>query len=237
MAVIKIKVLIQESVMACLGKPLLPVEMDIQDIDYSQALIKYYAYLPLRAVKNYQFTADREVSQSISELISGIPVSKPEDTEDLFYVGVANFSVRLQTSSIRLNEYLLGTDYVFPNAEPMKQSLLNTQMGENVGDPYYEEDFLNNKVNWVVGGNCTLSVSYGFGSLNIGIIPMRHLELMSALVGCSYYKRLLAIRNTGVFPGADFSINTTLLESALKEAQSKVDEILGSIGIVPATIG
>lgn len=234
MAAIVTQTLIHDNVLAPLGAPTLPQELDIQTADYQQALIKYYSYLPLKISVNYTFTTDREVSQDIANLLTKITVSDPTS---LFYVGVINFSVRLQTTSLRLNEYLLGTTYVFPNADPLKQALLNTQMGENIGDPYYEENFANNCVNWVVGGNCTLSVIYGLGSTDISITPLRHLELISDLVGCTYYKRLLAIRKTGQFSGADFTINTELLADTLKDAQTRASETLSSIGLVAVTIG
>lgn len=220
--------LISSAVYAPLGAPTLPTELNIQPTDIELALNKYYTYIPIKKTHTYQFSSNREIAQSITELLPG---------PDYFYVGVLAFASRLQTVSPRLNEYLLGTTYAFPNAEPLKQSYYNTVLNENLGDTYYEEDEPNDKINWVVGGTCTLSVTYGIGHNSIDSIPRRHVQLMSYLVGETYYNRLLAIRKTAEFSGSDFSINTALLEDALKRAQTEGQGILDSISYVPVTIG
>jgi hypothetical protein len=104
--------------------------------------------------------------------VSGAVAAKTSSA--YFYVGVLHFANRLQVGSNRLNEYLLGTTYVFPNAEPDKQNLLNTAYDYHIGDPQYHEDFVNNKVNWIVGGSSVLSVLYGLGHKDPLKLPHRH---------------------------------------------------------------
>jgi hypothetical protein len=57
------------------------------------------------------------------------------------------------------------------------------------------------------------------------------------LIGNVYYKRVISIRKTGNFDNADFKLDLTTLEDALKESQARSEEILGSIGLVGITIG
>lgn len=220
--------LVLSEVYAPLGAPTLPQELSVQPQDIELALNRYYSYVPVKKTSTHSFTTTREFGQQISELL-------PD--ENYFYVGVVTFSVRQQTVSPRLNEYLLGTTYVFPNADPLKQSFLNTQLNENIGDPYYEENFVDGVVNWVVGGSCTLSVTYGLGHIDIEKVPRRHIRLLSYLVGQTYYKRILSIRKSASFNAADFKLDVSLIEKALEDSKTEGDEYLNSIGLFPVTQG
>lgn len=219
---------------APLGAPLLPVELAISDQDHLAALLKYYSYLPIKVTKEYQFTAEREQIQVMSQLLPDYGVQVPSE---YFYVGPLAFAPRLYTTAPRMNEFLLGVPYMFPNEQPDKQQYINTIWGENIGDVYYEEHPESDSINWVVGGSCVLSVTYGIGHKNIDKVLPRHIELLSCLVGEVYYKRLLAIRNTGKFDHADFSLDTSLLKEAYDTAVARAAEIIDSTGLVPVTIG
>lgn len=220
--------LVLSEVYAPLGAPLLPQELSVQPTDIELALNRYYSYVPIKKTASYSFTTTREIEQSIPALLPG---------EDYFYVGVVAFAPRQHTVSNRLNEYLLGINQTMPNADPLRQSFLNTQLGENIGDPYFEENFAEEKVVWVVGGACTLSVTYGLGHLNLEKIPRRHVKLMAYLVGQTYYKRILSIRKSAKFDNADFQLDVSLIEQALSDATKEGEEYLSSIGLFPVTLG
>lgn len=220
--------LVLGEVYAPLGAPTLPQELSVSATDIELALNRYYSYVPIKKTAVYTFSANRETSQLIADLLAD---------ENHFYVGVVTFSARQQTVAPRLNEYLLGTTYVFPNADPLKQSFLNTQLSENMGDPYFEEDFVNGVVKWVVGGTCTLAVTYGLGHLNLEKIPRRHIKLLAYLVGQVYYKRILAIRKSASFNAADFKLDVSLIEKSLDDANKEGEEYLNSVGLFPVTAG
>ena len=214
--------------LAPLGAPLLPTELEISSLDFEAALAKYYSYVPYKLNKEYNISGLYNVTQKMTDLLP---------SADYYYVGVVSFAIRSQINQSRLDEFLLGHNFVSPNIPVDKQAYFNTMIDLQTGDPYYEEDFVNEEVRWVVGARGTFAVVYGLGHNDPDKVPRRHFELMAALVGCVYYKRLLAIRKTGTFSGADFTLDASILQSALEEAQTRSTEILESIGLVPVTLG
>lgn len=221
--------LAKDVVKAPLGVPTLPVELDVSESDVNAALVKYYSYVPIKKIVEHSFGPERELTQPINTLLP--------NTDDYFYVGVFGFATRMQVGQTRLNEYLLGTTYMWPNGEPEKQMMYNTLLDWTTGDPYYEEDFVNNQIKWVVGGSCRLSVTYGLGHHDATKLPHRHVDLFAGLIGLRYYERLIAIRETGDFGASDFKLSTVLLNKTLDETKVRVEEQLNSIGIFPATLG
>lgn len=220
---------------APLGAPILPVELSVTDVDRQLALLKYYSFVPIKSTKEYSFTTSREVTQQILDLLPVDNNGNPD--QNYFYVGVMSFATRLFTTAPRMNEYLLGTPYMFPNEEPETQAYINTLWDYNIGDVYYEEKPDLGLINWVVGGSLVLAAVYGIGCMDIEKTPYRHVELIGHLIGVNYYKRLLAIRKTGKFNNADFTLDTSVLENALKEAIDRSTEILESISMIPITSG
>ena len=221
--------LVRERVVAALGAPVLPLELEISAFDYEAALTKYYTFVPIKVTRTAAITTGSyQYAQPIADLFP---------SSEHFYVGVLSFAMRGQVNQNRMDEYLIGNNY-FANSFPVdKQTLLNTQMDLQTGDPYYEEDFVNEQVRWVCGSVGQLSVIYGLGHGDINRAPRRHVELLSYLVGEVYYERLIAIRKTGQFSGADFTLNVDLLEQARVNAQNRATEILESISLIPATLG
>jgi hypothetical protein len=239
-----IRNLARDLVLAPLGYPTLPQELQPSATDFDNALITYYKHLPLKVTRQETFRSERETAVSMDRILPDYATTLGAETPSpsrYWYVGVLAFAPRLQVGSNRLNEYLLAdgpnSAYVFPNAEPLKQGLLDTMYDYHIGDPYYEEDFVNRVVRWVVGGSSLLSVVYGVGHSDPDRLPYRHLELYKHLVGATYYERLLAVRKTGKFTNADFTIDTAQLESTLEEAKKRSDELIGSMGLVPVTSG
>lgn len=214
--------------LAPLGAPLLPTELAISPLDFEAALAKYYSYVPYKINKEYNIAGAYNFTQPIADLLP---------SQDFYYVGVISFALRSQINQSRLDEFLLGNNLVAPNIPVDQQAYFNTMVDLQTGDPYYEEDFVLEQIRWVVGARGTFAVIYGLGHNDIDKVPRRHFELMAALVGCIYYERLLAIRKTGTFQGADFTLDTSILASALERAQTRSTEILESIGLVPVTIG
>lgn len=214
--------------LAPLGAPRLPTELEISPLDFEAALVKYYSYVPYKKSENYSVTGIYSFKQEMAALLPA-----PE----FFYIGVISFAMRSQINQSRMDEYLLGNNFVSPNIPVDRQAYFNTMIDMQTGDPYYEEDFVLGEVRWTVGARGTFCVIYGLGHNDINKVPARHYELMAALVGCVYYERLMAIRKTGAFQGADFTLDTSVLASALERAQTRSAEILESIGLVPVTLG
>jgi hypothetical protein len=221
--------LIRSLVYAPLGAPLLPTELDISVEDEQLALSKYYSYVPIKVVRNYpSATSGYSFSQQMAELVP---------SADYHYMGVVSFAMRAQLNAARVDEYLLGNGYLAPHVPLDQQAYHNTMMDLQTGDPYYVENFVEEKVDWTVGQRGTLSVVYGIGHNGLDKVPRRHIELMAALVGVAYYTRILAIRKTGAFNGADFTLDGSVLQNALEQAQLRSDDTLAAIGLVPATLG
>lgn len=159
-------------------------------------------------------------------------------TGKYFYIGVLGYSVRNQLGQSRFDDYLLGLNYAVPNFDPVRMNLNATLIDMNVGDLHYEEDQSNNTIRFVVGGSCFVAVTYGVGSSSIEDTPLRHLELVSWLIGLQYYERMLAIRKTGSFKGQDdFEISTDQLEKALEYAKTRSEEMLRAVEFIAATKG
>lgn len=222
--------LIRSLVYAPLGVPTLPTELDISAEDEQIALSKYYSYVPIKVVRNYQsLNSSYTFSQPMAALLP--------NPEEYYYGGVVAFAMRAQLNAARVDEYLIGNNYLAPHVPLDQQMYHNTMMDLQTGDPYFVEDFVGEKVDWVVGQRGTLSVVYGIGHTDLDRVPRRHIEVVAALIGCVYYERMLAVRKTGQFNGADFVLNADVLGEALKLAQTRVDETLAAIGVVPATVG
>lgn len=225
--------LVRELVLAPLGAPTLPVELDISAADRMAALYKYYSYVPYKVTKQYSVQGSYQFAQPMAGLLP----TPPDEGEQFFYVGVFDFGFRHQIGQSRFNEYLIGNNYLSSQQSVEKQALLNTLLDQYTGDPYYEEDFIAGEVRWVTGARGSFAVTYGLGYTGLDKVPVRHLDLVARLVGCTYYERLLAIRKTGSFTGADFTLDTALLESQLAAAREKSAEALESIGLIPITSG
>lgn len=226
-----IKEMIEGSVYAPLGAPALPAELEIQAIDFYNALTKYYTYLPIKIERSYNmFNSGREHRQVISELLK---------TPDYFYLGVVGYAPRYQVGQYRFDEYLLGLNYSVPIYDPLKKQATDAYIDQNTGDPYFNEVLDDDEpyIQWVVGGFCTLGVQYGLGQNNVEKIPRRHFELVSKLVGMSYYQRLISIRKTGNFSKSDFSIDISFLEKVLEQVSKDGMDMLTSMAPYPLTIG
>ena len=220
--------LVHARVYNALGAPELPVEMQVSEEDIEAALVKYYSFVPIKEIRTYGLNGQIFAqSQPIDELLP---------SEDYFYVGVFSFAVRNQLSANNFNEYLLGLP-MMGTWSPEEKLRLDTKVDMMTGDPYYRENFVEGKIEWVVGSMGQLSVVYGLGHTNVELIPRRHVELMAYLTSEVYYERMLAIRKMGSFGGADFTLDVAQLQAALDYAKSRGTEILESIALVPATLG
>jgi hypothetical protein len=214
----------------------LPRELNISSADVNNALLEYYQNVPIKRTRNYTAVNVRELKQDFEELYQ---------TDDEFYVGVLDFYIKHQMSTMGgLDSFLLGS--MLPGqiptitgikGGPMGVLLDNTITDMVVGDPYYEEDELEKCIKWVVGGYGVLSVIYGVGTWDVERTPHRHLPAVSWLVGKYYYERVLSIRKTGKFEKTDFSLDVSQLESSLQRAKEMSHEYLNSIKYMPITRG
>jgi hypothetical protein len=229
--------MVTSRLLAALGAPILPQELapSVTD-DFAPALVKYYSYLPHKVGRMYPITNTREMEVVHASVFPDYVVGQPY-TGDYFYVGVIHHAIRHQIGQNAFNQNLLGIEYGQPTPDPLQNLEFATALDISTGDTYYEEDFVNDKTKFVLGGSGTFSVIFALGHSNPEKVPARHVELLSWLVGAVYYERLLAIRKTGAFSSADFALNTAQLESALKEAKDKSASYLESAGLLAATLG
>lgn len=223
--------LLKHEIKAPLGGGDLPQEVDVHDSDIALALLDYFKYSPIKVTKSYPMWGQREIEIDIASLY-------PDTTSGYFYTGVMHFEHRSQLGLTRFDEMLLGFQNVpLTRVTPERQLMDNTVLDMATGDTYYEEDLPANKVRFVVGGSCILSVIFGLGIYDLEKVPLRHLKLVSAITGIKYYERILALRKTGKFTNTDFQLDTSLLESKLKEYQDLVKEQIQWINMGALTKG
>ena len=229
---------IRSLVYAPLGAPVLPQELEIDpDMDIYPSLIEYYKYIPIKHIVNHYFMTDREWFMQISSNRPDSSIELCPEKSPYFYIGPVDYAVRHQLGQARFDEYLLGMNYTVPNYDPERTVLNATLVDINIGDVYYEEEFHLDRIKWIVGGACLLSIVMGWGHRNIEAIPPRNLELMSLIVGNTYYQRVLALRGTGNFEKSDFTISNEILESALKEVKEKKEKMIQSLSLIPVVSG
>jgi hypothetical protein len=229
--------MVTSRVLAVLGAPTLPQELAISVTDdFSPALVKYYSYLPHKIGRTYPILNTRELTVDHASVFPDYVTGSPY-SGDYFYIGVVHHAIRHQIGQNAFNQNLLGVEYGQPTPDPMQNLEFATAMDISTGDTYYEEDFVNSRTKFVLGGSGTFSVIFGLGHSNPELIPVRHVELMSWLVGAVYFERLMAVRKTGAFSSADFTLNTSQLESALQEAKDRSDKYLEGAGLMAATLG
>jgi hypothetical protein len=148
--------LIKDYVQAALGAPALPAELEVSSMDLDLAMINYYKYVPIKVPKVYSFIQSRETTQTYANIISDYLMDKTLPTgveaDKFFYVGLLQFGTLQSLGQARFDEYLLGQWLQRPAYDPLKHALYNTQLDINVGDPYYIEDEVGERIQFIVGG-------------------------------------------------------------------------------------
>lgn len=228
--------LIKHGVYAPLGAPVLPRELELDPVgDVSLALIEYYKFIPIKVAVSYTITDAREIVVLHSDVCQQANLGDTDD--DYFYVGVIHHAMRSQIGQNAFNQNLLGLNVGVPIADPMENLQMATMIDISTGDPYYEEDFDRNQTRWVLGGSGNLSVTYGVGTWDVEKTPVRHLRLVSMLVGKTYYERLIAVRKTGQFNAADFRISTDQLEAVKTKNDAEITQYIEAVGYMAITVG
>lgn len=215
--------------LSVLGSPILPQEAAISDTDdFIPALYRYYSYIPIQTTRAYTFGTERELTVTEASVL-------PDSNH--FCVGVIGFAPRNQLGQTRFDEYLLGLQYGTPIFNPEQQVLSATILDQNVGDIYFEQDPVAQTYTFVVGGACVLGVIFGLGHYDPEIIPYRHIDLLSALLGETYYARLYAARISGQFDTADFKLSADFLANRMAYNNDRIKDMITAMGLTPMLRG
>lgn len=231
MSAFDIKKLVERGVYSPLGYPNLPVEVQVDPLDWHTVLTRYYTFVPLTTTRTMVFPNQTNREQLIT-MDSLLP-----DTVNYFYIGIVGITVRNQMPSPRFDEYLLGLQVARPVYDPLQWALSSTLSDLNTGEVHYEEDWSIQSIRFISGTAGILQYMVAYGHTDPAKLPLRHLTYLVELMKTIYYKRILAIRKTGSFSGSDFTINVDLLEEQLKAAEDSVLKYQENIGLTTVARG
>lgn len=224
---------IKGMILAPLGAPVLPVELDVStESDVPSGLVNYYKYVPVLVGKAYSIYNTRELAVKHADILADFP-----DPSKMFYIGVADHKIRHQIGQNAFNQNMLGLNVGVPIANPMENLQMATMIDISTGDTYMEEDFVREETRFTFGGLGNFSVVFAVGCWDLGKIPMRHLEFVAASIAETYYQRIEAIRQTGTFSNADFKISVEMIKSAAEKNKERLTQLRTNLAFMPVTMG